>query len=108
MSEHKTVVDALYNEYKDVNEYLGKANEISFQISVQNNYKKNLLLAAASYFEHEITESLTTYCEEVSNPSLIILSFVKQKAIKRQYHTYFDWEDEKKGANKFFAMFGTE
>jgi hypothetical protein len=31
---------------------------------------------------------------------------VEEKVIPRQYHTYFDWE--KKNANKFFSMFGSE
>ena len=34
-----------------------------------------------------------------------ILAFVKNKAIERQYHTYFDWE--RSNANKFFSLFGT-
>jgi hypothetical protein len=30
---------------------------------------------------------------------------IEQKAVARQYHTYFDWEG--RNANRFFALFGT-
>ena len=36
----------------------------------------------------------------------MVESFVKNKAIARQYHTWFEWTD--KNANKFFSLFGTE
>jgi hypothetical protein len=35
-----------------------------------------------------------------------ILELVDQKAIKRQYHTLFDWD--KRNASKFWALFGSE
>ena len=33
-------------------------------------------------------------------------NFVRNKAIARQYHTWFEWTE--KNANKFFALFGSE
>lgn len=38
----------------------------------------------------------------------LICHFIKNKAISRQYHTYFDWNqtNEKKNANRFYSLFG--
>ncbi len=37
----------------------------------------------------------------------LIISIIKTKAIKRQYHTYFDWE-KSTNANSFFSLFGED
>lgn len=34
-----------------------------------------------------------------------ITAIVKQKAIDRQYHTYFNWDEN--NVNKFFSLFGS-
>jgi len=63
-----------------------------------------LILSAASFFEHEITQILLNFISKYSNNNPKIFSFTKRKAIDRQYHTYFDWDA--KNANKFFSLFG--
>lgn len=45
-----------------------------------------------------------TFIEYKTQNDECIVSIVKQKAIERQYHTYFDWEG--RNANKFFSLFG--
>lgn len=34
----------------------------------------------------------------------VIVAFVDNKAVKRQYHTFFNWDG--KNANQFFGLFG--
>ena len=41
---------------------------------------------------------------EISNKNELLVSFVNNKAISRQYHTYFSWKDT--NANSFFGLFG--
>ncbi|MDI6797732.1 MAG: HEPN domain-containing protein, partial [Desulfatibacillaceae bacterium] len=36
----------------------------------------------------------------------LVTSFFKNKAVNRQYHTWFDWEAN--NANKFFSLFGSK
>lgn len=36
----------------------------------------------------------------------VLFSFLKNKAIERQYHTYFDWEGN--NVNKFLGLFGQD
>lgn len=99
-----TVVDRLYGEFKSLVSYLEQGNEISFRNTVDENFRKALLLAAASYFEHRITNDILEFAREMSNENELLLSFVKNKAVSRQYHSYFDWESA--NANKFFGLFG--
>lgn len=35
-----------------------------------------------------------------------MVAFVKNKAVSRQYHTWFKWDDS--NANQFFGLFGSE
>lgn len=101
----KTVVDVLYEEFEELNKYFERQGELSFQVSVEGHLKKGLLLAAASYFETNIIESLNTFFAEISHSNSITTSFIKNKALNRQYHILFDWDDNK-GYNKLFAYLG--
>lgn len=64
-----------------------------------------MLLSAASFFEKEISDTLVKFASSHTGDNELIISIIKQKAISRQYHTYFDW-DSGKNANKFFSLFG--
>lgn len=99
-----TAVDRLYSEFQDLISYLDKGSEISLRSIADENFKKALLLAAASYFEHRITDNLLAFVSEASSKSPRVVEFVKKKAISRQYHTFFDWDSG--NANQFFGLFG--
>jgi hypothetical protein len=102
-----TVVDAYYEEYKTLSSYFEDKGEVSFKIAVETHLKKAILLAAASYFETLITEILITFSTEASNSNEVLVSFLKNKAIKLQYHKLFDWDkDKSNGANTFFSTMG--
>lgn len=50
---------------------------------------------------------IQSFIERKAQYDECVISIVKQKAIKRQYHTYFSWEDWERGnANSFLALFG--
>lgn len=100
-----TGVDRLYEEFKALVEHLEIGSELSLRNTVDENFRKALLLAAASYFEHRITQDITDFAREIANENDLLVSFLKNKAISRQYHTYFDWESS--NANKFFGLFGS-
>jgi len=102
-----TPVDTLYEEYMALDGFLKERNEPSLKILAESNFKKNLILSIASYFEFVICNELVEYCFEISKPSPIVGSLVKNKAISRQYHTLFKWDD-KNGANQFFGLLGDE
>lgn len=109
----KTSVTRLYEEFKELSSYLEENGELSFQNTTNENFRKSLLLAAASHFEHLIIENLKSFMEEIitenSYSKDLLINFLKNKAINRQYHTFFEWKEEKpSGANCFFALFGQD
>jgi len=100
-----TIVDTLYEEFVDIINQIDE-KEITLRITAENNFRKSLLLATASYFETRITESLLCLVPFSMEKKSLIEEFVRNKAISRQYYTFFDWEA--KNANKFFALFGSD
>lgn len=101
-----SVVDRLHSEFIDLLSVLDRANEISLRNTADDNFRKSLLLACASHFEHILTQTVMQFVEETANSNILICSFVANKAIFKQYHTWFKWED--KNANHFFGLFGRE
>ncbi|MBI1925406.1 hypothetical protein HYR99_14285 [Candidatus Poribacteria bacterium] len=101
---NETVVDRLYNEFQYLVSYLDRGGEISLRNTADENFRKALLLAAASYFERRICDDLLVFFNEMSSQNLLLVEFVKNKAISRQYHTFFQWE--LRNANQFFGLFG--
>lgn len=105
MQTKPTIIDVQYASGKALVDYLKEKKELSLLSKAEEDFKKNLLLSAASYFESEICSLITDATRLHSNNNDIIISFVSNKAIKRQYHTYFSWEN-KNNANSFFGLFG--
>lgn len=97
-----TVVDRLHSEFTDLIGML--KDEPSMQIVAWDNLRKSLLMAAASYFEQRMTENVLNFVKAITEDNHVLVHFVKNKAISRQYHTWFDWDN--KSANRFFGLFG--
>ncbi len=101
-----TVIDGLYEDARAVIKTLEQEAEISLQVAAGDHFRKVLLLAAASYFEHRVCEWVLGFVRERSGGSVLVANFVRNKAIARQYHTWFNWNA--KNANQFFGLFGSE
>ena len=99
-----SAVDGLHNDFSDILNFLDESGEISWRSVADENFRKVLLVAATSHFERSITEVVVNFVEQVTSKDHLIKWFVQNKAVSRQYHTWFDWE--KKNANKFFGLFG--
>ena len=100
-----TIIDAIYNRNNNIINYLSEKKEVSFESDVRDIYRKILVLSISSYFENEICSIILDFIVNKSN-SKLITEFLKNKAISRQYHTYFNWDGN--NANSFFALFGKE
>jgi hypothetical protein len=98
-------VEKLYEEGNSAKVYLTAKGEISLSISVENSLRKSLVLASASYFEHEITKQILEYTRSQTTNCKII-SFLSNKALSRQYHTFFQWDG--KNVNSFLGLFGED
>ena len=96
----------MYEDHRALIEYLDGQREISFRSIVGAIFPKTLAIAAGSYFEERIRSSIYDFIAEASNGQELIIQFTNNKAIERQYHTYFDWR--KQNANQFFGLFGQD
>lgn len=101
-----TAIDRLYDEASAVLTLLEDAEQISLRIAASDYFRKSLLLATASYFEHRVCDSVLQFVRESTNESPLVESFVRNRAIARQYHQWFKWDEN--NANQFFGFFGTE
>jgi hypothetical protein len=99
-------VDRIHGEFTDLIEVLSRNGEVSLQSAADDSFRKVLMISAASYFEHRLTEIVSEFVAEMSSPDILVASLVYNKAISRQYHSWFDWE--RSNANKFFGLFGDE
>ena len=101
-----TIVDKLYGEYSAIVTMMDQYNAVSFRNTLNENFRKTLLLCAASHFEFRITSDVVAFCAEVAGNNSMIPTLVKNKAVSRQYHTWFEWKAN--NANAFFNMFGDD
>jgi HEPN superfamily RiboL-PSP-like protein len=99
-------VQRLMDDHNTLLEYLSEQQELSLMVVVEASFPKIALLASASDLERRIEELLVLYFQLVTKDSSYAVSFVRNKAIKRQFHTYFNWPD--KSANQFFGLFGED
>ena len=72
---------------------------------IDSQFRKVLLLSAASHFEVQVRDTLVDYFTEKANGDVPSIAFLRAKAIERQYHTYFKWDGN--NANQFFGLFGS-
>ena len=103
-SAQNNVVDVIFEEHQALVHYLTAAGEVSLQNNVDSNFRKTLLLAAASYFETALSDSLIALFSDRTNAAEPMVEFVRNKAIGRQFHSLFQWESP--NANSFFSLFG--
>jgi hypothetical protein len=101
-----TVVDRLHREFSDLLGVLESAGEPSLRSVADDNLRKSLLMASASYLERRMTEAVLEFVAAATAEDHILTWLVKNKVVSRQYHTWFDWE--KKNANNFFGLFGVD
>ena len=101
-----TVVDRLHEQFAGLLSGLDGAGEVSLRSVADDNFRKSLLLAAASYFERRLTEAVTSFVDDATKGNMLVAELVRNKAVSRQYHTWFDWD--KNNATRFFALFGSD
>jgi HEPN superfamily RiboL-PSP-like protein len=100
------VIEHLFESSSGLAKFLAEAGEPSFYIAYTEQFRKTLLLSAASYFEVSVRDFIVEYVSEKSHSDARLVAFLKAKAVERQYHTYFNWDGN--NANSFFGLFGAE
>lgn len=100
------IIDTLYADISALLRQLQEKGEVSLQSFADSNLRKVLVLSAASWFEVRICEAVRQFAAVHSNGHPGIEGIIKRKAIDRQYHMYFDWNNRKPGP--FYALFGED
>ena len=62
------------------------------------------MIAAASHFERAMTDAVVNFVGQITAENHPIKWLVQNKAVSRQYHTWFAWNN--RNANQFFSLFG--
>jgi len=99
-----TSIDSLHTEFSEILDFLEQKDEVSWRSTVDDSFKKLLLIAAASHFERSIQKTILDFVQQIAGENHPLTSLVHNKVIGRQYHTWFDWHAD--NANQFFGLFG--
>ncbi len=102
----KTIVDSLYKDFSNMLAFLEEKGEVSWSSVADENFRKVLLIAAASHFERSMTERVLNFVKQVTTENHPLTWLVHNKAVRRQYHTWFDWKA--RNAHQFFGLFGAD
>jgi RiboL-PSP-HEPN len=99
-------IEAFYRGNVELIEFLLANGQLSYASDANDNFRRSLVIAAASFFEGEISDIVRKLPAHHADGNPFLVSLVDIKAVSRQYHTYFEWD--KPNANKFFSMFGAD
>jgi HEPN superfamily RiboL-PSP-like protein len=99
-------VEAFYRAHAELGQYLIDAREISYATDFNTSFRRSLVLAIASFFEHEVTGVMREIPARHAGGSVIVTALLERQVIRRKYHTFFNWDDL--SAGPFFALFGDE
>jgi hypothetical protein len=102
----RNTISKMFDEFQENYEYLMTEAQISFANDYKSQFTKVLLLSVASYFEVKVTELLKQIL--LAEQCIMVKSFLDKKALSRQYHTLFQWDQGAKGVNQFFGYLGTD
>ena len=97
------VIERLYGGFRELRKFL-ENRSATLVLVVDEIFPKTLLLAAASHFEDRMKRNMKDFVMEITDNDHPLVFLVENKAIDRQYHTWFDWKSN--NANTFFKMFG--
>lgn len=88
----------LVEDFREAKTSAEGAGALGRAVFLEETFRKTLILSSASLFEHRISTSLLEHAQMCAATSDCVVALVTHKAIKRQYHTYFEWEKQALGA----------
>src|SRR5215510_6609831 len=98
------LVQKVFEDHVELMDFLRERGELSFLATMESSLPKVVLLASASDLEAQVGRTILDYFSLTTGAAEFAVSFVKNKAVDRQFHTYFNWKDQ--SANQFFGLFG--
>lgn len=98
------VVQEVFNDHAAIVAHLQSVGELSYSTTLESTFPKVMLLSAASNLEEQIKKAVLDFVRRTAGDSEELVNFLRNKAVERQYHTFFQWDG--KNANQFFGLFG--
>lgn len=98
-------VERIHEELLSLREIVSGSKSLSDVNAFENLAAKTLLLAAASFFEKSISQTILG-CAKQTGTNEIFANFLEKQALERRFHSMFQWEAP--NINRFLALFGTE
>lgn len=98
-------LEVFFDSYDFVIEVLNKQGNLGEIISYEESATKTLIIAAAGEHEKQITRILKNMSIVHKAPDFIG-DFISTQALKRRYHSLFDWNGRK--ITSFAGLFGSE
>ena len=99
----RTHVDRIYDEFSEISDYLA-VREPSMRLVADEAFRKNLLVASASYFEKQVKDIILEFVRDSTDGTDKLVEFVRANVTERGYHSLFDWNA--RNANRFWSSFG--
>ncbi|HIE5513219.1 MULTISPECIES: HEPN domain-containing protein [Stenotrophomonas] len=96
-------VEELKLSADSIKNFLTEKGEISLIVTAEDVWRKSVLIAAASHFEHELGRAIERSASRQEIPEYF-RSLIESKAISRQFYSYFDFDSS--NTNKLFRTFG--
>lgn len=104
MSDLAEPIERMNREAQAAIDALGDPGVASVRTAADDIFRRALVLAIGSYCEKRIVTAIERFCEKSSSANVELCTFVKKKALTRQYHTLFSWDQA--NANTFLQLFG--
>ena len=102
---NKQPIQNLIKEYRELDNHLRAAGQISYAINISPHYKKILLLSCSSLYEKFFTDEIKKIItQKTSHEALSYLFY--NKSIKQQYFKFFDWKEDGGDIKNFLRLFG--
>lgn len=104
MTKADDLIHNLKKEFSEISSILESNGEISLSVDYNSIFTKTLIMTISTAFEEKIRILIHSFLNTSQN--IMLEEFINIKALKRQYHALFEWEE--RNANKFFSLFGSE
>ncbi len=99
-------IDELWNDHNDLAGYLQSNNQLGLHSRVHDSFRKTLIIATASYFEVQLTETIVGLYGSADHGAGVLAEFVRRQAIDRRFAQLFQWGGP--NANSFYSLFGRD
>jgi hypothetical protein len=95
-----------FEERLEIARSLTEIGDLSLLNTFNTDLPRIFVVATASHFETVVTGHIRDFFAETSHAHPVVMGFVDKRALFRNYHTLFSWNEN--SVNSFFSIFGKD